>query len=517
MGKRRHAPMPVAIIDMGAHSVRLEIYQLQEDRKYHLLESIAQAVNIGKEVFSKGVISPDTISLVSALMKDFARKLREYGVECYEAVATSAVREALNREIFLDRVKSTSRIRLKVLEASEEARLLYLAIKNNLSGFCDLHEHDAMFLTLGTGTTGIAFAQKGQLLESEVFGFGSLRIYEEIGEAELNSRRIGGLMESFSKSLIQLMRRRQFDTEGNKRDNPPLFISIGAGVRMLAQLMEKDEAEPQVVLGIDELERCSRLLADTTQEELAKHLNVIDYVAKSAEPCCFLLRQMCRVAGCEKVIVPMVSTRQAIIEEMIRNIFNEEDVFAPDIISTAFATGEKYSNDNEHGYAVAETAVKIFDRTASIHRLDGHARLLLYLAGILHDIGSFIDARKHHKHSYYIILNSQIPGLSEDDMKVMAAVARYHRKASPRQSHPEYMILTTESKVMVSKLAAILRVADALDHSHHFKFKNADFRIDDCKFIIKCRQMVDCSIERIFLDFKSDMFYNVIGLEAVIE
>ncbi|MDD3119154.1 MAG: HD domain-containing protein, partial [Victivallales bacterium] len=139
-----------------------------------------------------------------------------------------------------------------------------------------------------------------------------------------------------------------------------------------------------------------------------------------------------------------------------------------------------------------------------------------YLSGILHDIGSFIDARKHHKHSYYVIRNSQIPGISEKETDIIAAVARYHRKAPPRSSHPEYMNLDRNSKVVVATLAAILRVADALDHSHQFKFKNADFRIDGHQLIISCRQQVDCSIERIFLEFKGSMFYRVMDLKAVI-
>lgn len=191
--------MPVGIIDLGAHSIRLEIFQLNADRSYKPIENLSQPVNIGREVFSKGVISAKSINLICSIMLDFAAKLREYGVSYCRAIATSAVREALNREIFIDRIRNASRIRIDVLDVTEESRLIYLSIKNNLiNNGCKFDKNNILFLTLGTGSTGVALTKQGHLIEAEAFGFGSLRLYEELGENEFAPHRLNGIMDSFA-------------------------------------------------------------------------------------------------------------------------------------------------------------------------------------------------------------------------------------------------------------------------------------------------------------------------------
>lgn len=511
MAKKLSLPMPVGIIDLGAHSIRLDIFQLESDRGYRLLESLSQPVNLGREVFSRGEIQAKSINLVSSVMADYALKLKEYGVVYCRAFATSAVREALNRGIFLDRIKAVSRIKLEVLESGEETRLIYLAIKNILKEYGDMAGREVLYLTLGTGSTGMAFSRDGRLVEAEVFGFGTLRLLEEIGDPGLEPQRLNGVMDSFAVSLEKLL-------VGSVGKGKPLFVSGGAGVRLLARLAGKDIRENKVVVvTASELDVVSAHLTSSRVEELAEELGVADYMARGLEPCCYLLRHMCGSSGIEQVIVPMVSTRDAVIEEVVRDVFGDPDPFVDDILSCAVAVGEKYRNETMHGLAVAETAVAIFDRLSSLHRLDSNKRLLLRLAAILHDVGRFIDSRKHHKHSCYIIENTQIPGLCESDMLVAAVVARYHRKSEPKVSHAEYMSLPEDERIVVCKLAAILRVADALDRGHQDKMKGAEFRLESgCLRIIPKRNM-DYTLERVYLKKKASLFRNVYGCKVVLE
>lgn len=509
-------PMAAGIIDLGAHSLRLEIFQLNEDRTYSGVENLSRQVNIGREVFSRGVISSDSINLICSIMKDFSLKLREYGVTYYRAVATSAVREAQNREIFLDRIKTACRIKLQVLDVTEESRLVYLAIKNNLvKNGCKFHSRNILFLTLGTGSTGVALTKQGKLIESEVFGFGSLRLYEELGDKDFVPHRFNGVIDSFASSID-----RELDAQSceHNKENHPLFVSAGAGVRLTAQLAGHELAQDSMInLSVKELDKVAEYISGKSIEELTEQLGTVDYMVKSVEPSCYMLRQMCEVTGVNKVIIPAVSTREAIIEEMIRDIFDDEDPFTGDIVSTAVALGEKYNNDTEHGMAVADTALKIFDAMNRFHRLDKRSRLMLYLSGILHDTGRFIDCRKHHKHSYYIISNSQVPGLSDREMKLVALVCRYHRKSAPRSNHSEYMSLPDEDRVLVCKLAAILRVSDGLDRTHQNKMKNAVCRVRKDVLEIKAGGSPDLSLERLFMKKRVSMLKSTFGIKVALE
>ena len=127
---------------------------------------------------------------------------------------------------------------------------------------------------------------------------------------------------------------------------------------------------------------------------------------------------------------------------------------------------EKYHVDLAHAQTVADVALRLFDELRPDHGLGPRHRLLLHVAGLLHEVGGFVSNRSHHKHSYYLIANSEIFGLNRDEIVLAAHVARYHRRSGPKPSHPEYMALPREARVTVNKLAAMLRVADALARGH---------------------------------------------------
>src|SRR5215471_15966505 len=128
--------------------------------------------------------------------------------------------------------------------------------------------------------------------------------------------------------------------------------------------------------------------------------------------------------------------------------------------------GRKYFFDEKHATTVAKLAVQIFDQTKTFHELDAEARLILEVAAMLHDIGHYVNVANHHKHTLYLIQSSPLIGLTQLQMDMVANVARYHRKSAPKMQHKPYEDLAPKHRLTISKLAAILRLADALDHEH---------------------------------------------------
>ena len=122
--------------------------------------------------------------------------------------------------------------------------------------------------------------------------------------------------------------------------------------------------------------------------------------------------------------------------------------------------------DEAHGLHVARLALSIFDQLKKVHGLRSAGRRLLLAASVLHDIGSFVGHKKHHKHSLYLLSHSELPGLSENEMLMVANIARYHRKNIPQDRHPDFMRLSEKDRARTTVLSAILRVADALDRAH---------------------------------------------------
>jgi exopolyphosphatase/guanosine-5'-triphosphate,3'-diphosphate pyrophosphatase len=122
--------------------------------------------------------------------------------------------------------------------------------------------------------------------------------------------------------------------------------------------------------------------------------------------------------------------------------------------------------DKEHSFHVAKLSLQIFDQLEDLHKLDGTARELLQAAAILHDIGFHISHAQHHRHSYYIIRNGELLGFNDNEIEVIANVARYHRKSYPKENHKEYAHLAEKYKSIIRKLASLLRIADSLDRTH---------------------------------------------------
>ena len=101
-----------------------------------------------------------------------------------------------------------------------------------------------------------------------------------------------------------------------------------------------------------------------------------------------------------------------------------------------------------------------------MHGLTDREREWLEYAALLHDVGGLISYARHHRHSYYLIKNGDLRGFHPDEIEVIALVARYHRRGTPKRSHEEYAELSSSLRRTVRTLSSILRVAESLDRSH---------------------------------------------------
>jgi exopolyphosphatase/guanosine-5'-triphosphate,3'-diphosphate pyrophosphatase len=160
---------------------------------------------------------------------------------------------------------------------------------------------------------------------------------------------------------------------------------------------------------------------------------------------------------------------------------------------------------------VAQLALRLFDEMKSEHGLGSRDRLLLEVAALLHDVGNYVNLRGHHKHSQYILSVSEIFGLSRDDMEIVANVARYHRRATPQKSHLPYMALDSDTRVTVNKLAAILRLANALDADHLQKVKDVRVKAEEGTLVVEVEGAGDLTMERLTAQSRGDFLSDVFG------
>jgi exopolyphosphatase/guanosine-5'-triphosphate,3'-diphosphate pyrophosphatase len=190
--------------------------------------------------------------------------------------------------------------------------------------------------------------------------------------------------------------------------------------------------------------------------------------------------------------------------------------FAVQAIYSALTLGKKYAFNRRHAEHVAELSAQLFRALQTEHSLDQRYELLLRIAALLHEIGNYISDRSHHKHSMYLILNSDLFGLRRKDIALIALTARYHRRATPQSYHEEYQTLDRDSRIAVAKLAAILRVADALERSHLTERRAVSFGREKNQFVITVHDAQDLTLERLALKEKGGMFAEVFGMPVVL-
>ena len=189
--------------------------------------------------------------------------------------------------------------------------------------------------------------------------------------------------------------------------------------------------------------------------------------------------------------------------------------FERQVLASAEALGQRYRFDRAHGRHVAMLADRLFDELRDEHGLGDAQRLLLQVAALLHDVGIYVSLRAHHKHSQYLLAASQIFGLSDDETAIVANIARYHRRRRCRsETHLPVRGARSRGPLIVNKLAAILRVANALDAEHLQKVRGLRLVRRDTTWMLELDGAGDLTMERLAATARADLFVETFGRAA---
>jgi exopolyphosphatase/guanosine-5'-triphosphate,3'-diphosphate pyrophosphatase len=494
------SPIQAAVIDLGAFSVRLHVFEIDTNNNTHqVLEELALPLPLGEDVFRTGRIGNANMLLAEKIFNDFAQVMREYNVTQYRAMATSAVRESDNQVLFLDRIAQSSGIKIEVMEGPLESRLIFLSVQEKLKGQYRLDKGNSVIYTIGSGSSQVCFIEDGHIVSTDTIRIGALRVMQDL-RSDLTEESLREAIDPFAAAIFNGIKRMTANT------HPDSLITVGASVRALLEL--ESGAAPKVAAHISRkrFDTLSQKVQEHSISELVNDYGLADQEARAMIPCCHIVEQLFEISEANRMIVPMVNTRDALAMDLCRELMGQEDPFIPQILSAARHLGAKFQHDESHAESVYKHACTLFDKLQDLHRLSPRDKLLLQIAAILHDIGFYISNKQHHKHSYYLISNSEIPGITETELRLVALIARYHRRTVPKSRHVEYTSLSRSDRVRLYKLAAILRVADALDRSHLGKVKEIQVQIEERRILLSARGASELSLEQWAMDRKADMF-----------
>jgi len=502
----------VAVIDIGTTAIRMKVAEVKDGAIVQQLDELSHPTQIGKDTFTKGRVRRNTMEHCVDVLNRYKAKLAEYGLQSLgdvRAVATTGVREASNRDAFLDRIYVATGIPVTVIEESEATRHIYLSLRPLFDEKRWKSERPAIVVEVGAGVTEILVLEGARVTFSQTYRLGSQRIRALIvdSENEASARRI--LETQIEHVLDGVMR--QFPKLQN-----PRYIVIGPAVQFAMGQLEKSFDETGMVsVSTKKLASFVDDIFGYTVEKLVKKYRISFPAAESLIPSLLILQKIGSRFGASKVFAVEASIAEGVLADLAQG-GKWDPFFVEQIEHSAMELGAKYQFDPKHARYVADFCDQFFEVLRPLHGLGDREKVLLRIAAITHEIGRFVATSSHHKHSMYLIANSELFGLSSRETILVAVIARYHRRALPKRDHELYSGLDLERRVMVRKLAAILRAADALDRSYNQRIKSAIFRVEKRRLHIDVRGVSDLSLERLAMQTKGNLLAQVYGLDTVL-
>jgi exopolyphosphatase/guanosine-5'-triphosphate,3'-diphosphate pyrophosphatase len=504
-----------AAIDVGSNAMRLRIVEVERPTSPTAALVFGQArevtalrlpVRLGREVFLTGALTTQAVSSAAEALRQFREAMDVAQVDQYRAVATSAVREAKNGALFVERARREAGIDLEVIEGVEEARLVQLAVRRRLG----LDQKRAFLIDIGGGSTELTLLDRGELLASQSLPMGAVRLLEAFLETERagEARLTREMAENVVRVLVELR------PELAKSD-PQVLVATGGNMETLAALCPHPSAEaPAIDLGAAR-ELVARMAQMSTAERAAAHGLRSDR-ADTIVPAAQILLRVVEPFGHATALAPGVGVKEGILEELAERFFSVWSTGGEEIAITHACEqlGRRYQYDEKHGATVARLAAQLFDDLAPHHGLGPRERLLLRASAILHDVGDFVRYEGHHKHSWYLIEHADIMGISPAERSIVANVARYHRKSFPDPSHPNFRDLSREQRSTVRTLASVLRLADALDREHLGKVNSARAAVSGGRLRLTVEGAPDRELEEWTVARKAGLFRTVFDLDV---
>lgn len=517
----------VGFIDLGTNSVRLLLARTHPDRAYTVLNRVKEVVRLGEGEFLNNRLQPLAMRRAALVCRKFVEMASSFQAETLVAVATSASRDARNKDAFLRRLRRDAGLDVRVISGKEEARLIYLGVSSGVN----LADRQALFIDIGGGSTELVVGDQQQYSFLDSLNLGAIRLntmfFDATETGPVSENRYRKIQRYIRKSSVRTIQRlKKF----------PVELAIGSSGTLMnlaeiaARHCDQRSLAKQGVLTHENLKQVVAMLRSLPIEERAKVSGInperADIIISGAAIADVLMEEL----GLAEIQISDRGLREGMPIDylsrgglqggMDRGSFRERSVLQ---------LGHTCGFDEEHGRNVARLALQLFDssREAGLHKFGDWERELLEYAALLHDIGVFLSYNGHRSHSYYFIRNAELLGFDQTEISVIAATAYYHHKSYPRLKHPQFAELDKKLRKVVRVLCVLLRMAESLDRSHARVVTQATLRKVDRKHcVLDVTSSDNCELElwgiqdhakTFYKSFKKRLAVNLVSADGTAE
>lgn len=497
----------IAAIDVGSNSVRLVVADVLSGGSYRVMDEERENTRLAAALATTGRLDPAAAQASLAVLGNFLSITSGYGVRQTRAIGTSAIRDADDGDDFCRRVRNELGLDIDVISAAEEARLAFLSVARAF----DIAGREVAVADIGGGSTEVVLASSGLVDEIYATRLGTVRIADECGlDGALSDKQLTRVRKLIDRTL-----RREI---GRAPLVPDMLFGTGGTFTAMASIMMSAQGQVgQPMWGFRATRAQVRhLVADLAQLSLDKRCKVPGLNPNRADiivPGLAIIERIMRHLRTNTVQVHTRGVRDGLLLTMIQQ--SPPQSASPDERRAAVEQFARSAGlDITHVRQVSRIAGSLWEQLAGPLGLRADDRELIESAAILANVGYLINFEGHHKHSYHLILNSELPGFEREQLGVLATVARYHRGAPPKHKHPEYRRLREENQHRVAALAAILRLALALDRTHQQHVEEVVARVEKDHVQITVKAHGDADVDLWAARRKVELFEKVFGREV---
>ena len=448
-----------AAVDIGSNSVRLKIARLQRHRLREIHED-REVTRLGEGVFDGGMLSPEAMSETVRVLRRFHRATQECGTDSVRVVATAALRDARNSRSFLEWVRSTTGWHVEIVSGLEEARLIHLG----LTSYGHINATPILFIDLGGGSCELTVSKMGQIRDAISLPLGAVRLTHEFLQHDPPRK---GELERLRGFVAREMNRIQERIRSARVRGVIATSGTAAALEGVSEhLARQGKRSPALKVSREMLRRIVKQL---TRLPLEQRRKVPGIGPRRAEIICAgavvfgELLERCHLSGFR---YSRLGLRDGILAQMAAE-YDHSTRSGKAIESERWESLKRavqhYRVDREHALEVRDSALVMFSALKSVHHLPPEYREWLSAAAMLYEVGDYVNRNGRHRHTYYIISNSDILGYTPEQRRVIAAIARYLGKSRPAADERPMEVLTQQERDHVAKASVLLRLARAVN------------------------------------------------------
>ena len=511
---KRRARTTFAAIHLGSENLSMQVSEYYGLNRIKVIDYCQRPLRLGEETFKNNIINITLINEICEILTGFRRLMDEYGVTEYKFQATTAVREAENQVFLLDQIYSRTGLVVEVVDLPQEMYTKYVSIRNTLKQEKITSEDGAMLMmNISSGGLGITLVDNNKIRYQQNMHVGVIRIKESFDRNKRESMHFNTALTEFLATTLGPVR------EELAGERARYLVLSGTETELLLSMMQVEVRGKVHHIRAEAFKELFQQMRKLNLPQIMSRYRLSEVSAELVLPTILIYERLLDVIPVEEIII----ADDTFIDGMqLLHIGSKEDKvqkleWEKELVSLFHMIGKRYRYDKAHAGQVEKISLQIFDKVASRYSMGERERLFLQGAAILHDIGKFINLRSHSTYTYQLIMDTDIIGFSENDKHIMALAAYYHANDLFGQSKRLAPTIGNNELALVAKLAAIIRLADAMDRSYCQKLRSCVISLSEQNLIFSVQSKVDISLEAWSFENKAQFFEDIYGLKPVLQ